>query len=326
MLIYLIRRLLIAIPTLFGITIVTFTIISLAPGDPAQFQTQNTNDPRMSRQAYEQLRKYYGLDQPIHVRYVQWMKRLARLDFGESMSTDRLPVATKIRQRLWPTMSLALIAIVGAMTLAIPIGIYSAARQNGLFDSVVSTVLYALYAVPSYVMAVPLILFIGVRWDLLPFQGMQSIDHDLLSPTGRFLDYLRHYALISFCFIYPALAYDSRFIRQNMLETIRQDYVRTARAKGLGEFVVVVRHAFRNTLIPLMTLLGLLLPDIIGGSVILETMFNWPGMGRLLFDSMLSRDYPTIMAISLITATLVLLGTLLADLSYALVDPRVTYE
>jgi peptide/nickel transport system permease protein len=326
MLYYTIRRLLIAIPTLFGITVVTFAIINLAPGDPVALQLQGIEDPRISRQVYEDLSRYYGLDQPVYVRYAQWVGRLVRLDFGESMSPDRRPVIEKIRERLWPTMSLAIISITGAMLLSIPIGVYSAARQNGLFDTTSSTFLYALYAVPSYVMAVPLILYIGVRWDLLPFQGMRSDDYDSLDTLGKLFDLAKHYVLITFCFTYGALAYDSRFVRQTMLESIRQDYVRTARAKGVSEFRVIVFHAFRNTLIPLVTLLGLLLPEIIGGSVILEVMFNWPGMGRLFFESMLARDYPTIMALSFIAAVLVLLGTLLADLGYALVDPRVTYD
>jgi peptide/nickel transport system permease protein len=175
-------------------------------------------------------------------------------------------------------------------------------------------------------MAVPLILLIGVQWDLLPFQGMTSDNYDQFTAGGKIVDLVKHYTLITFCFSYGAWAYYSRFVRQNMLEVLRQDYVRTARAKGLSEGRVIIAHAFRNTLIPMMTLLGLLMPEIIGGSVILEVMFNWPGMGRLFFESMLSRDYPTIMALSFITACLVLLGTLLADISYAFVDPRVSYD
>ncbi len=326
MLNYLIRRVLVAVPTLFGITVVTFVIINLAPGDPARFQAQSIMDPRVSVKVYEELRKYYELDKPIHVRFAKWVGRLAVLDFGESMSTDRLPVTQKIKERLWPTMSLAILSMVLSLVLAIPIGIYAAARQNQLFDTISGTLLYALYSVPSYVMAVPLILFVGIRWNLLPFQGMTSDGYESMSGGEKAVDLVKHYVLITFCFSYGAWAYYSRFVRQNMLEVLRQDYIRTARAKGLTELSVIGRHAFRNTLIPVLTLLGLLLPDIIGGSVILEVMFNWPGLGRLFFDSMLSRDYPTIMALSFITAVLVLLGTLLADLSYALADPRVSYE
>jgi peptide/nickel transport system permease protein len=283
-------------------------------------------DPKVSARVYEDLRKYYGLDQPVHVRYFQWLGRLVRLDFGNAMSTDGRKVIDKISERLWPTMSLAILSLGISLSLSIPIGIYAAVRQDKLFDTLSSTILYALYSVPSYVMAVPLILLVGVQWDLLPFQGMTSDNYDQLSGPEKFVDLVKHYTLITFCFSFGAWAYYSRFVRQNMLEVVRQDYIRTARAKGLGETRVILRHAFRNTLIPVVTLLGLLLPSIIGGSVILEVMFNWPGMGRLFFESMLARDYPTIMALEVISATLVLVGVLLSDLSYGLVDPRVSYD
>ncbi|MBE0535325.1 MAG: ABC transporter permease [Phycisphaerae bacterium] len=323
---YIIRRLLLAIPTLLGITVVTFCVINLAPGDPAELQTQGIMDSKVSIRVYEDLRQYYGLDEPVLKRYGQWLGRLARLDFGPSMSTDRRPVWDKIRERLWPTMSLALLSLGISLAVAIPIGIYSAARQNRWFDTVSSTVLYALYSIPSYVMAVPLILLVAIQWNWLPFQGMKSDDYAQLTALGKMADLVKHYTLITFCFTYGALAYYARFVRQNMLEVLRQDYVRTARAKGLTERHVIMRHGFRNALVPVMTLCGLLLPAIIGGSVILEVMFNWPGMGRLFFESMMSRDYPTIMALTFITACLVLLGTLLADLSYPLVDPRIAYD
>ncbi len=323
---YIIKRLLLAIPTLLGITLVTFTIINLAPGDPAEFQSQRIMDSSMSEQAYQQYREYYGLDRPLQEQYVKWLGRLVKFDFGESMSPDRRPVMDKVRERLWPTMSLAILAVGISLALSIPIGIYSAAHQNGLFDTISGTILYALYSVPSYVMAVPLILLIGVQWDWLPFQGMVSDNYDQLGPYGKFVDLVRHYTLITFCFSFGAWAYYSRFVRQNMLEVLRQDFIRTARAKGLPEHAVIMRHGFRNTLIPVITLLGMLLPTIVGGSVILEVMFNWPGLGRLFFDSMLQRDYPTIMSMTFITACLVLLGILLSDIGYAIVDPRIKYR
>ncbi|MBN1765950.1 MAG: ABC transporter permease [Sedimentisphaerales bacterium] len=323
---YTIRRILLAIPTLLGITFVTFMIINLAPGDPAQFQTQNIMDQEMSIRIYEELREYYGLDKPIHVRYVKWLGKLIMFDFGIALSSDRRPVWDKVKERIWATMSLAILSIGISLSLSIPIGIYSAARQNKLFDTASSTILYALYSVPSYVMAMPLILLIGVQWDLLPFQGMTSDNYAELTLGGKAIDLIRHYTLITFCFSFGSWAYYSRFIRQNMLEVLRQDYVRTARAKGLSEVRVIIRHAFRNTLIPVMTLFGMLLPAILGGSVILEYMFNWPGMGRLFFDCMISRDYHTLMALTFISACLVLMGTLLSDLSYAIVDPRIKYD
>ena len=326
MLTYILRRILVAIPTLIGITLVTFIIINLAPGNPAALQAQNIMDPEVSERVFQQLEEYYGLNKPIHERYINWMARLVQFDFGNSMSPGARPVLEKIGSRLWPTMSLALLSIFLSLSLSIPIGIYAAVRQNRLFDSVSSTILYGLYSVPSYVMAVPLILLVGVRYDLLPFQGMVSDNYEQLDTMGKFADLARHYVLITFCFSFGAWAYYSRFVRQNMLEVLRQDYIRTARAKGLSERRVVLRHGFRNTMIPVLTLLGLILPQIIGGSVILEVMFNWPGLGSLFYESMLTRDYPTVMAISFFTALLVLLGTLLADIGYAFADPRVTYD
>jgi peptide/nickel transport system permease protein len=199
-------------------------------------------------------------------------------------------------------------------------------RQGRAFDRVSSTLLYMLYSVPPYVMGMLLILYLGVKLDLLPFRGMRSDDFDQLSAWGRFWDVSRHYVMITFCFAFGNLAYYSRFVRQNLLEVIRQDYVRTARAKGLPERTVILRHAFRNSLIPLISLIGLTFPFVLSGSVILEYMFNWPGLGRLYFESVLGRDYPTIMALNVITAVLVLATTFVADLAYGWVDPRISYE
>ena len=326
MLRYILKRLWLAAVTLAGITLVTFFVINLAPGDPAALQRRGMMDREMSSGAYEQLRRYYELDKPIHVRYVKWLGRLVTLDFGESMSPDGKEVWAKIKERLWPTVSLALLSIGISLSLSVPVGIYAAVRYNKAFDTLSGIILYGLYSVPSYVMAAPLILLIGVQWELLPFQGMTSDNYEQLTAAGKFVDLARHYILITFCFSFGAWAYYSRFVRQNMLGVLGQDYIRTARAKGLSEARVILGHGFRNTLIAMLTLLGLVLPEIMGGSVILEVMFNWPGMGRLFFESMQVRDYPTIMALSFITACLVLLGSLLADLCYGLVDPRIRYD
>lgn len=311
--------------TLLGITIITFVIIQLAPGDPAEIKTMGIQDLRVSTRVYEQLRDYYGLDKPIAVQYFSWLKRLVTGNLGNSFQ-DGLKVSSKIRAALWPTMSVSLISIALSFLISVPIGIYSAARQDGPFDRIVSTFLYMLYSVPSYVMGMFLILYLGVKFNLLPFRGMHSDNFSQLSTTGQWLDYGKHYLMITFCFTFGSLAYYSRFVRQNLIEVIRQDYIRTARAKGVSEPVVILHHAFRNSLIPFVTLLGLTFPAILSGSVILENMFNWPGLGRLYFESVLMRDYPTLMALNFISALLVLLGTLFADLAYGLVDPRVSYE
>ena len=309
-----------------GITLVTFLIINLAPGDPAAFQSGRLADAQMSGRAYEQLQQYYDLDKPIHVRYVKWLGRLVRWDFGYSMAGDGQKVWDKIRPRLWPTISLALLSIGISLSLSIPIGVYAALRQNKLFDTLSGVILYGLYSMPGYVLAAPLILLLGVKWGLLPFQGMTSDNYDQMTAPGKAVDLARHYVLITVCFSLGSWAYYARFVRQNMLQVMGEDYIRTARAKGLSERQVIWRHGFGNTLIPMVTLLGLMLPEIIGGSVILEVMFNWPGIGWLFIESMQVRDYPTIMALSFITACLVLLGTLMADICYGLVDPRITYD
>jgi len=326
MLSYTLHRIILAIPTLLGITLVTFVIIHLAPGDPAALQAQEVMDPRISNRVYEQLREYYGLDRPIAIRYLEWLKRIVTFDFGNSMTPDSRRVSVKIMESLPATISLSVLSLGIGFALAIPIGILLGARRNGWFDTVSSTILYILYAIPSYVMAIPLILWVSIELDLLPFQGMRSDNFAQLTSMGQIVDLVKHFILITFCFTYGALAYQSRFVRQNLLEVFRQEYILTARAKGLSEFTVVLKHAFRNTLIPLVTLFGLTFPQILGGSVILEVMFNWPGIGRLFFESILQRDYPTVMALSVISAGLVLLGTLLADLAYAVVDPRVRYD
>ena len=325
MLKYTARRIATGFVTLFGITIVSFGIIQLAPGDPAQLQTSQIADATVSQRVYEQLRELYGLDKPIPVQYLSWLGRLAKGDLGSSFHDGRR-VSRKIGEALWPTLSVALISLFATLVISLPMGIYSAVRQGGPFDRVSSTTLYMLYSIPNYVMGMLLILYFGVKLDLLPFRGMRSDDFAELSLLAQWVDLAKHYVMITFCFTFANLAYYSRFVRQNLLEVIRQDYVRTARAKGLDERVVILRHAFINSLIPLISLIGLTFPFVLSGSVILEYMFNWPGLGRLYFESVLGRDYPTIMALNFITAVLVLLTTLLADLAYGLVDPRVAYD
>jgi peptide/nickel transport system permease protein len=325
MLLYLSRRVASGLVTLFGITVVSFLVIQLAPGDPAQLQTAQIADASVSQRTYEQLRELYGLDRPLYVQYGRWTSRLVRGDLGNSFHDGRR-VGRKIGDALWPTLSVALLSLLLTLVVAVPLGIVAAVRQGRPFDRVSSTLLYMLYSVPPYVMGMLLILYLGVRLDLLPLRGMRSDDYAELSSWGRLLDVGRHYVLITFCFTFGNLAFYARFVRQNLLEVIRQDYVRTARAKGLPERTVILRHAFRNSLIPLISLIGLTFPFVLSGSVILEYMFSWPGLGRLYFESVLGRDYPTIMALNFITAVLVLLTTFVADLAYGWVDPRVSYD
>lgn len=322
---YVARRLLLLVPTLIGITIVTFGLVCLVPGDPATLRAGDVQDPEQSERYVKQLRERFHLDEPVPVRYALWMRGLLTGDLGRSMASGERQVAELIEQALMPTLSVNLIGLSLGFALAIPIGLYAAYKQDGLFDRVAGVLLYGLHSIPSYVGAVVLILFVSVRWDLLPFRGMRSDNFATLSWGGQLLDVVAHGTLYVVCITYGSLAYYSRFVRQNLLEVIRQDYIRTAHAKGLTPAAVVVKHGFRNTLIPFVTLLGLIFPHLIGGSVILETIFTWPGLGRLLVTSMFERDLPVIMALSTASAFLVVVGTLVVDVLYGFVDPRVSH-
>ncbi len=326
MLHYTLKRLLLAVPTFIGITIVTFAIVHLSPGDPALQKMDTGLGTEISIAEYEQLRTYWGLDEPLVLQYVRWVKRLVTLDFGRSFF-DHEPVTSKILRRLPWTLALALLSLFIGLLFSIPIGAWSAYRRHGWFDNTVGTLLYALYSVPSYVMGMALIvLVVTLPIDWVPLRGAMSDDFGELSLPGKGVDLMKHFLLITICYTYPSLAFQSRFVRSNMLEVLRQDYIRTAEAKGVGRFALVSRHAFRNTLIPLVTHLGLIFPSLVSGSVILEYMFGWPGIGTLFYESIMKRDYPTVMALSVITAVMVQLGTLLADLAYAWADPRVSYD
>jgi peptide/nickel transport system permease protein len=325
MLNYTIRRLLLLIPTLFGITVVTFIIVNLAPGDPVELINRGEMDARISPAAYHQMLHLYGLDDPIQVRYFTWLKRVGTLDFGNSF-LDHRPVTEKIVERLPATLSLNIVSLLISLVLAIPLGLYAAARQHSRFDKLGGTALYLMYSLPEFWVALLLIMLLGVKMKLLPINGMQSIDARHLGFFGYWWDRIVHMILPTFCLTYGSLAFLSRFVRGSSLEVIRQDYIRTARAKGLDERRIVYTHIFRNTMIPVLTLLGLLLPTLISGSIILESIFSWPGVGNLFFNAVLARDYPVVMGLSTITAVMVLFSTLLADLLYAWADPRVTYQ
>ncbi len=322
---YLARRVLLAVLTLVGVPLVSFVMTRLAPGDPALARVGEGATVRLSAPAYEQLREYLQLDRPIIVQYGHWLGRVLRFDFGRSWSSGR-PVLERIGERLGATMSLALISLGLALAISIPWGLYSAARAGGWFDYAGGMLLYAIYAIPNYVIAIVLIAVVSVKLGWLPASGRHSLDYALLSFWGRVLALAKHYVLITICFTCPVLAYQTRFVRANALEMVQAPFIRAARAKGVGEWNVYVGHVFRNTLIPLLTLLGILFPLVVSGSVVLEYVFQWPGIGSLYVDSILARDYPVVMGLTVVTAVMVLLGTLLADVSYGLVDPRVRYE
>ncbi len=325
MLHYTLRRLLYLFPTLLGITIVTFLIVNLAPGDPVNLINSGQMDARISPEAYNQMLHLYGLDDPLHVRYVTWLKRLATLDFGNSF-LDHRPVIDKIKERLPNTIFLNATSLLIAFLISVPLGLYAAQHQHSKIDKLGGTALYVLYSLPEFWVALLLIMLFGVELRWLPFHGMESLDAHKLDFAHYWWDRFLHMILPTVCLTYGSLAYLSRFARGSSLEVVRQDYIRTARAKGLDERDIVYRHVFRNTMIPMVTLLGLFLPTLISGSVIVESIFSWPGVGDLFFSAVRARDYPVVMGLSFITAVLVLVSTLLADLLYAWADPRVTYR
>jgi peptide/nickel transport system permease protein len=282
----------------------------------------------VSAEDLEMLKKAYGLDKPWYVAYFYWLGNLVQGDLGNSIR-ERKPVAGVIGQRIGPTLLLSGLSILLAYLISVPLGLYSSYRSGKFDERTTSVLLYVLYSLPTYVAALQLLVIFylrlkGTPWQLKP--GMVSDNYAELTAIGKVQDIGAHLILPLICFTYTSLAYYSRFVKANMEEAIRQDYIRTARAKGAGPLRVLVQHAFRNTLIPFVTLLGLTLPGILSGSIILEQIFSWPGMGSLFFESLTYRDYPVIMGLVLMFTLLTLTGQLVADLLYAIVDPRVTYS
>ncbi len=318
---YLFKRLLMMIPVLFGITLVSFFVIHLAPGSPVELGMEL--NPKITPEARERLIKYYGLDKPIHVQYIMWLKKIVKLDFGDSFSQDHRPVIEKIKERIPVTVSINLLSMLIIFIVALPIGIYSAIKQNTIFDRTATVFVFIGYSTPSFWLALLLMIVFGVNLRILPISGLYSINFPSLSFGEKLIDLAKHLVLPLFVASFGGFAGLSRYMRSNLLEVIRQDYVTAARAKGLSERDVIYRHAVRNALIPVITILGLSVPELIGGSVIFESVFGIPGMGQLFYQSVMSRDYPVVMGILTIGAFLTLIGNLIADICYALVDPRV---
>jgi peptide/nickel transport system permease protein len=309
------------IPVLLGITIISFGVMKLAPGDPTSLFTDL--NPNMNKEAIERIRAHYGLDQPWHVQYFKWLRNILVLDFGRSFASDNRLVIDKIKERIPVTLGINLLSILLILAVAVPIGVMSAVKKDSLFDRGTTVFVFVGFAIPTFWLALLLMMLLGVHLNWLPISGLRSLNYAELSPLGKLLDFGRHLVLPVFVSAFGGLAGMSRYMRSNMLEVIRQDYITTARAKGLDERTVIFRHALRNALLPVITILGLSVPALIGGSVIFEQIFAIPGMGRLFYQSVMMRDYPTIMGILVIGAALTLLGNLLADLSYSLADPRI---
>ena len=318
---YILKRLGLMVPMLLGITLISFTVIHLAPGTPTDMQT--TLNPKASLEAQKRLREIYGLDKPLMVQYGDWLTRLARLDFGRSFSPDRRPVWDKIKERIGITLSLNLMSLIIILGVSIPIGVIAAYRAHSWFDKATTLFVFFGFAMPTFWLALLLIMFFGVYLDWLPISGLTSLNFRQFSPWQKLQDLGAHVTLPVLVAAFGGLAGMSRYMRGNMLEVIRQDYIITARAKGLPERVVIFKHALRNALLPVITILGLSVPGLIGGSVIFESIFAIPGMGQLFYGAVMARDYPLVMGELVIGAVLTLLGNMLADVGYALVDPRI---
>ena len=319
---YLVRRLLYAVLTFFGITVGTFVLIHSVPGDPISFflsRGGGVNVPAEMRQA---ILEEFHLDEPLPVQYVYWLGSALTFDFGTSI-LDRRPVRERIAEKLPATFQLNLIAFLLAATIGIPIGLWSATRSGHLAERASAVGFFVLYSLPSFWVALLLIQWFSVKLGVLPLFGMVSNHYDEMTPAQQFADRARHLVLPVITMTYAQLAIFARFTKSAVTEVIRQDFIVAARAKGVGRASVLWRHAFRNALMPLITLFGIMVPYLISGSVIVEQIFQWDGIGLLYYDAVLSRDYPTVMGMTVATAVVTLLASLLADVFYAIADPRV---
>jgi peptide/nickel transport system permease protein len=296
-------------------------VIHLAPGDPTEIQAGDLNP--LHQQSLQELRKLYGLDAPLHVQYWNWLKRIVFLDFGRSFAPHGRPVIQMIRERLPITLALNVIEMLIIVAMAVPIGVTSATRQYSTFDKSTTVFVFVGFATPDFWLAVMLQILFGVHLGWLPISGLRLPVWEYLPFWQQQWDFASHLILPITVATFGGLAGFSRYMRQSMLEVIRQDYVQSARAKGLPESVVIGKHALRNAMLPIVTVLGLSLPGLIGGSVIVETIFAIPGMGQLMVQAVYERDYPVIMANLVVVASLTLVANLIADLSYSLIDPRI---
>jgi peptide/nickel transport system permease protein len=319
---YVIRRLLYAVLTFFGITVATFALIHSVPGDPISFFIGRAGSDSIPPEILDAIRHEFHLDEPLPVQYLYWLRGAVTFDFGTSI-VDRRPVRERIAEKLPATFQLNFIAFVLAASIGIPIGLWSATRSGHLSERASAVGFFLLYSLPSFWVALLLMHWFAVRLNVLPLFGMTSNDYPDLTPWQQFVDRLQHLVLPVITMTYAQLAIFARFTKSAVTEVIRQDFITAARAKGAGRIAVLWRHAFRNALMPLITLLGITIPYLISGSVIVEQIFQWDGIGLLYYDAILSRDYPTVMGLTVITAIATLLAGLLADVLYALADPRV---
>jgi len=317
---YILRRLLGLIPVFFGITVISFFVIHLAPGKPTDIQT--ALNPKISYEARQRLEKLYDFDKPIPVQYVKWLKRFLGFDFGRSFLDDRL-VSEKILERIPITLLINISSLILILLVGIPLGVISAVKRTSLLDRFTTISVFIGFSTPEFWLALLLMSLFGITLGWLPISGIKSLDFEYYTLAGKVLDVARHIVLPVCIAAFGSLAGISRYMRTSMIGIINQDFIRTAAAKGLTERQVIYKHALKNAVLPVITILGLSVPGLIGGSVIFESIFAIPGMGRLFYESVMARDYNTIMGILSIGAILTLAGNFLADIAYSYADPRI---
>lgn len=333
------------IPTLIGITVIVFGIINLAPGSPVEQKLQqirfgggtgdsggsgNTStggDSVVSQEVLDALMKQYGFDKPIHVRYLIWLKNLARLDFGDSFTYEE-PVWDVIVSKFPVSLQFGIISLLLSYLICIPLGVMKAIKHGSAFDLVSSFVLFAMYSIPGFMLAILLIVYFagGSFLEWFPIGELHSDDYYDYGLWGKFVDRLHHFILPLICYMISSFTVLTMLMKNSLLEEIKKDYIRTARAKGLPEKIVYLKHALRNALIPIVTGLGSFLAIFFAGSLLLETIFNLDGIGLLSYRSILERDYNVIMGLVFFQSFLMLIGNLISDLAYVIVDPRIDFS
>lgn len=314
---YVFRRLLYAIPTLIGISIIVFAVSRLAPGDPVQLYTFGIQD--LTQADIDRIRAKYGLDQPVPIQYATWATNAVRGDFGTSIIYPSQPAARLIIERLPNTIQLAITAILLALFVGVPMGIIAALNRGKLVDQAIRLFSTIGQAVPDFWMGLIFIILFAVTLRILPAGGMLTVGKDQWDIADR----IKHMIMPAVVLSFGGIALYARLLRTETLEVIRQDYIRTAHAKGLHERIVVSRHALRNALIPMVTALGGVLAFVVGGALVIEQVFTWPGVGQLTFQSAVAKDYPVVMAGVMISSTMLVVSYLLRDIAYAIVDPRI---
>lgn len=332
---YLLRRLALALPTLFGITLVCFFIINLAPGSPIdqkiqamQMAGQNGGGRGQStanQEVIEMMKKYYGFDKPIIVRYGMWLKKLVTLDLGTSYVYEE-PVTDVIFKRIPISLTFGVVSLLLTYLVSVLLGILKAIKNGSTFDVVTSGILFLLYSVPPLILGIFLIVFVaGREGSWFPLAGVVSDGYEYLSFGQKVMDRVRHFVLPLLCYMIGSFTFLTLLMKNSMLEVISQDYIRTARAKGLDHRAIYFKHAFRNALIPLVTGMAGILTLFFAGSLIIEEIFTIDGMGLLSYNSLLQRDYPVIMAMIFIQSVLYMLGRIIVDMLYVMIDPRIDF-